>query len=86
MSFDDDSEEFDFREPDEETSLPVEVKAIVEKLRDSLTDEQARLAYKCRIGQAPDSDAELEAFIDELVTEAYNAGYEEWDDEFIDYD
>ena len=86
MSFEDSPEEFDFRDPDEENSLPDDVKAIVEKLRNSLTDEQAKLAYKCRIGQAPESDEELEAFIDELVTEAYNAGYEEWEDDFIDYD
>ena len=86
MAFDDGPEQYDFRPSDDESELPDDVQEIVERLRDSLTHDMAIRAFRCRVGEEPSDDAELEMFMDELVAEAYNAGYEEWDEDFLVYD
>jgi len=80
-------EQYDFREPDEEVSLPSDIQAIVEHLRETLTYDMALRAYRCRSGgEDPRDDAEMELFIEELIAEAVNSEYDQWIDEFLEYD
>ncbi len=58
---------------------------IVQHLRDTLTYDMALKAYRIRYEKEPD-DGELETFMDELVAEHYNAGFDEWSDEYLYYD
>ncbi len=49
------------------------------KLRDTLTRSHALEAFRHLRERDPDSDAELEAFIEEYVRDAYSDGVEDWD-------
>jgi len=62
-----------------------DVERVVQHLRETLTYDMAEKAYRCRHGKAPD-DSELDDFIDELINEHYNAGLDEWNDEYLYYD
>ena len=59
-----------------------DLKRAVEHLRETLTNDMAEKAYRCRYGEDPD-DSVLDEFIEELINEHYNAGLDEWDDEFL---
>lgn len=52
------------------------------RLRKSLTEGMAYRAFKCRKGRSP-REGELDRFMDELITSAYNCGYDTWDDDFL---
>jgi hypothetical protein len=58
---------------------------VVQHLRDTITCDMVAKAYQIRFGREID-DSEYESFIDELITEHYNAGLDDWDDEFLYYD
>ena len=63
------------------------VQRISAHLRETLTYDMAEKAYRCRNdGADPTDDDDLEQFIEELVADAVNDGYDEWDDEYLDYD
>ena len=62
-----------------------DVSNAVERLRATLTYDMAEKAYRIRFGEDADLD-ELEAFMEELVNEHYNAGLDEWNDEYLYYD
>ena len=49
------------------------------KLRDTLTRSHALEAFRHLRERDPDCDAELEAFIEEYVRDAYSDGVEDWD-------
>ncbi|TWT77754.1 hypothetical protein Pla123a_15500 [Posidoniimonas polymericola] len=81
MTYDeDDPESYDFR--DDSESDTTEVDEVVQRLRDTLTHDMATKAYRIRFDKEPE-DAELEEFMDELVNEHYNAGLDEWTDEYL---
>ena len=83
---DDEPEQFDFQSAEQEPGLAPEVTSVVQKLKETLTYDMALRAYKCRMDQEVPDDDELESFMDELVAEAYNNGYDEWNEEFLVYD
>lgn len=58
---------------------------IVEHLRDTITPEMAEKAYRCRFDRELSED-EYEAFVDQLITEHYNAGLDDWDEKFLFFD
>jgi hypothetical protein len=62
-----------------------DLRQIVEHLRDTLTYDMAAKAYRCRFGKELD-DAEYESFAEDLINEHYNAGLDEWDDDYLYYD
>lgn len=83
-SFDEDSDE----EATDEESEPTEagqVSEVVDRLRETLTYDMAAKAYRSRHGADPDDD-DLESFMEELVNEHFNAGLDEWNDEYLYYD
>lgn len=84
VGFQSGSEEYDFR-GDEEEAERSDIGEVVEKLRETLTHDMALKAYRMRHGSDPKDD-ELENFMEELVNEHYNAGLDEWDDDFLYYD
>jgi len=57
-------------------------KEIVAHLRETLTDDMAAEAYRCRYGKELPDD-EYEEFIEELINEHYNAELDEWDEQFL---
>jgi len=65
--------------------LKRDVEQIVEHLRDTLTHDMAAKAYRCRFGKELD-DSDYEGFVDELINEHFNAGLDEWTDEYLYYD
>jgi hypothetical protein len=58
------------------------VKRRLRRLRESLTEGMAFRAFKCRKGRSP-REGELDRFMEELITSAYNCGYDTWDDDFL---
>jgi hypothetical protein len=62
-----------------------DVNEAVQRLRDTLTYDMAEKAYRIRHDEEPDAET-LEAFMEELVNEHYNAGLDEWNDEYLYYD
>ena len=70
--------------PGEHDGRP-DVDDVVERLRESLTYDMAEKAYRIRYGKEPGAET-LEAFMEELVNEHYNAGLDEWNDEYLYYD
>ena len=82
----DDEHDFDAIGEDDEMDERTDIHEVVEHLRESLTYDMAMKAYECRYGRTPEPSEDLEAFIDELISEAYNAGYDDWNDEFLYYD
>ena len=62
------------------------VQRITAHLRETLTYDMAEKAFRCRNGEESTDENDLELFINELIADAVNAGYDEWDDEFLDYD
>ena len=45
----------------------------------------AEKAYRMRYGEEPEPDT-LDGFMEELVSEHFNAGLDEWDEDFLFYD
>ena len=88
LKIEDDAERFDFRDEVIDEGRP-DVDAVLEHLRETLTDDLVRRAYRSFRQDEPDDD-EIEAFREELVGEAYNAGISDWEDdgvdEFLDWD
>ncbi len=81
IMFSDGPEDYDFRDDqDEEASLDPEVNAIVDHLRDTLTHDMAMRIIPNRFGMTPQGDKELEELMEELIAEAFNDGYNSWDD------
>lgn len=62
-----------------------DVERVVEHLRDTITPEMAAEAYRCRYDEELD-DSRYDDFVEELISEHYNAGLDEWDEEFLYYD
>ena len=58
---------------------------VVEHLRDTLTHDMAAKAHRCRYGGKL-NESEYESFVEELINEHYNAGLDEWDDDYLYYD
>ena len=58
---------------------------VVEHLRETLTPDMVAKAYRRRYGEEVD-DSEYEDFVEELINEHYNAGLDEWDDDYLYYD
>lgn len=84
---DDDVEGFDLREDDADdadANRP-DVEEIVQHLRDTLTADMAIRAYRIRYERDP-GPKELEDFMEELISEHYNAGQDEWSDDYLYYD
>lgn len=77
-----DEEEFDlYGDSDEEEGLPFHVADVVEYLRETLAPDMAERFIRNRFGQEPPDDPDqLEMVIEELIADAYNAGYEDWDE------
>lgn len=86
----DSPEDFDFRDSEDEDDtdeLPRDIQSIVEHLRETLTHDMALRAYRCRMdGESPQDDEELEAFMEDLISEAVNDEYDTWDDAFVEFD
>jgi hypothetical protein len=51
------------------------------RLLSALTEEDRLRKFRMAFEREPVSDQELEAFIESLARELYNAGYEEWPDD-----
>jgi len=62
-----------------------DVEEAVQHLRDTLTHNMAIKAYRIRYERDPAPD-ELDAFMEELVSEHYNAGLDNWDEQYLYYD
>ena len=77
MSFEED--DYDFYDDDEE-SLSEDVSDIVDHLRETLTHDMAMRIIPNRFGVTPANDEELEQLMEELIADAYNDGYNSWDD------
>jgi len=58
---------------------------VIEHLRETLMPDMVAKAYRTRFGKELD-DSEYDDFAAELVSEHYNAGLDEWTDEFLYYD
>ncbi len=58
---------------------------VVEHLRETLTYDMVAKAFRCRYGEELD-EADYESFAEELINEHYNAGLDEWNDEYLYYD
>lgn len=82
--FEDDSEAYDFRD-DEREADDSEVADVVERLRETLTYDMVLKAYRGRFGCDPDEN-ELEDFMEDLINEHYNAGLDEWNEDYLYYD
>lgn len=79
--FDDDEVEFDLygdMEEDEEV-LPDELNALIQQLRETMPYDRAVEMYIRSVGTEP-TEEELEEFIDSLIAEQINAGYDNWDE------
>ena len=48
------------------------------RLRESLTEERRREKFRTVFGREPESDDELDRFIEQLTLEMYNAGRDHW--------
>ncbi len=83
-----DAERFDFREEEPDDARP-DVDAVLEHLRDTLSEAASRTGYRSFHGREG-TDEEIWEFQEELIAEAYNAGVADWDDpgagEVIDWD
>lgn len=78
IGFEDGPEQYDFRESEEEDSLPIEMQQTIEHLRETLTYDMALAAYRNRLDEEPEDDEDLEAFMESLIADAVNAGCEDW--------
>ena len=87
-NFEEDEVEFDLygdmEEEDAET-LPDEMNAIIERLRDTMPYDRAFEMYVRSVGSEP-SEQELEEFVDSLIAEQINAGYDNWDEGMIEFE
>jgi hypothetical protein len=80
MPFEDGPEEFDFRdESDDDSGIAPDVADVVDHLRDTLTHDMAMRMIPKRFGVSPADDEELEQLMEELIADAYNDGYDSWD-------
>ena len=55
---------------------------MIEKLRDTLTHDMAARAYRCRHGEEI-GEEDYEWFMDELICEHYEMGFDQWDEDFL---
>ena len=57
----------------------------VEHLRETLTEDMVARWWRYRMGaELPNDTMEYDGIREEMITEAYNLGFDEWDDEFVD--
>jgi hypothetical protein len=81
MTFSDGPEDYDFRgDQDDDVSLDPELNSIVDHLRDTLTHEMAMRIIPNRLGITPQRDENLEELMEVLIADAFNDGYNNWDD------
>lgn len=79
MPIDDDENEIDFYD-DEEESLSDDVTGTIDHLRETLTHDRAMRIIPNRFGVTPTNDEELEQLMEELIADAYNDGYDSWEE------
>jgi hypothetical protein len=80
MPSDDAPEDYDFRdEGDDDDGDRPDVDDIIDHLRDTLTHDMAMRMIPNRLGVTPTNDKELEELMEVLIAEAYNDGFESWD-------
>ena len=83
MTEEDPPESYDFYE--EEDEKPVPDSDVIEKLRDTLTHDMAAKVYRMRHGEDIGED-DYEWFMEELINEHYEMGFDEWDEDYLYYD
>lgn len=79
MSFVEDQDDYELFDDDED-AVSEEVSRSVDHLRDTLTHDMAMRIIPNRFGVTPANDEELEQLMEELIADAYNDGYDNWDD------
>ena len=79
--FEEDEVEFDLYGDmeEEEEDLPDEMNALIEQLRETMPYDRAFEMYVRSVGAEP-TEEELDEFIDSLIAEQINAGYDNWEE------
>jgi hypothetical protein len=76
----DDEDDFDLYGDEPTDELPDDVAAKINHLRDTLTHDMALRIIPNRFGVTPEDDEELEQLMEELIADAFNDGYDSWDE------
>ena len=66
---------------DDDAQLPNDVSDIADLLRETLTDDMAEAFIRSRFQEeVPDDPEQYQMLVEELIAEAFNDGYDSWDD------